>query len=152
MSSTQMNRRGILAGTASLPALSIPALAAENPELLAIGEKIKALWPAYQEACARSHELYEATRELAGWNDPEREQAVRDRLDHEQDTARWNAAAEKTGYSAAAGRMNAVSACIWPLAEAASELKATPQQAMACWPWRRSFRTTSAAGLRRTTS
>jgi len=43
----------------------------------------------------------------AGWNDPEREKAVRDgRLDQEQDTARWEAAGEQTGYSAAADRMN----------------------------------------------
>jgi hypothetical protein len=65
-------------------------------------------------------------RELAGWNDPEREKAVRDsELAHEQDTARWEAAGEQTGYTAAADRRNRLGDRIRPLAKAASKLKAT---------------------------
>jgi hypothetical protein len=49
--STDLNRRALLAGAAALPAMSIPALAADA-ELLAIGEKMRALWSPYWEAKA----------------------------------------------------------------------------------------------------
>jgi hypothetical protein len=121
-----MNRRAILAGVGTLPAMSLPAVATDDAKLIAIGEKIKALWPAYQDACAIRHEFYKQACELAGWNEPERREAIREgRLDHEQDTARWNAEAEATGYLAAADRAGALDHRIWPLAEAASELRAT---------------------------
>ena len=50
---TTINRRALVAGAVALPAISMPALAAADSELLAIGEKMKPLRP-WAEAVGRA--------------------------------------------------------------------------------------------------
>ena len=42
---SNLSRRSLVASAAALPALALPAVAATNPELLALGERLKPLIP-----------------------------------------------------------------------------------------------------------
>jgi hypothetical protein len=57
------------AGVAALPAMSMPALAGDDAELIAIGEKMKPLWSPAFEARATFNEEWEQMREVAGRKD-----------------------------------------------------------------------------------
>jgi hypothetical protein len=121
--STSLNRRAILAGAAALPAMSIPALAADA-ELLAIGEKMRALWSPYWEAKARAHEEHERMFEFAGANRPDYVKIAR-KWSVEEERANWKEAEAKTDHRAAADRRSELGDQMVPLAEAASEFEAT---------------------------
>jgi hypothetical protein len=122
--STDLNRRAILAGAASLPAASIPAIAGDDAELLATGEKMKLLWSPYHEADAEAHEEYERAEEFLGRNRPDYAE-IASKWSWEEHEANWRSAVAKTDYAAAADRWNRLGDQIVPLAEAALELEAT---------------------------
>ena len=69
-----LNRRALMAGAATLPAIAIPAAAQcafpPDAELIAIGQKMKPFVRPYIEAQSKYEELSEQDAELVGCNDP----------------------------------------------------------------------------------
>jgi hypothetical protein len=109
------------AGVAALPAMSMPALAGDDAELIAIGEKMNPLWSPAFEARATSNEEWERMREVAGRKD---EMAYR-MMSLEERNQRWAEAKEKTNYEATYDRMNELDTRLHPYCEQALVLHAS---------------------------
>jgi hypothetical protein len=129
MTST-ISRRAILATTAAAaaasPALAIPVGPHPDAELISLGEQMKALLPSHWEAKKYSHEQYELTCDLAGWNDESVQEAARqsDR-GHAEYIDRFQQARKKTDYDRAYKHWCDLGKPLSALAEAALQSEPT---------------------------
>jgi hypothetical protein len=107
MSHANLSRRAIVAGAASVPALALPAAAgagaipATDPELIALGERLKVMMPRVAALGLKSHASYdEACADLpAGWaRDGEHMRIFNERSaknGHDRAYDAWNAASDE---------------------------------------------------------
>jgi hypothetical protein len=100
---SNLSRRSLVASAAALPALALPAVAAStNPELLALGERLKPLFPrvaaARLKSRALSDEACEGLTNGFGWEKHPDHALWQERLaknGHDQAYDEWNTADEE---------------------------------------------------------